>query len=482
VSLTPLPPQLLVVFGASGDLARRKILPALYNLARDRLLPERFAVVGYARSNGDDARFRAQARQAVERFSRRRVDDASWQRFAEALFYVSGEFDDPGSFAPLFDRLAQIDSERRTEGRRLYYCATPPDAFATIARRLGEHGPQRHARIVLEKPIGHDLPSARGLDSAMGEVFAERQVFRIDHYLGKETVQNILVFRFANPLIERIWNGEAIEHVQLTVAESIGVEGRGRFYESAGAMRDMVQSHLLQVLAFLTMERPTAVAGEASRDAKSALLALLRPFSPDEVVDGQYTGGVVDGHEVPAYRDEDGVAADSATATFVAARAWIDNDRWQDVPFLLRTGKRLARQTTEVLVELRDASAGHLFAEEVAGIPCNSIAIQLQPEPGISVAFRAKEPGPGLALQTVPMRFFYGTAFTVEPPEAYERLLTDAMGDDPTLFLREDAVERAWEIVEPAISAPSVTHPYPAGTWGPSAADQLVPPHKWHLR
>jgi glucose-6-phosphate 1-dehydrogenase len=481
LSLGDPPPQLLVLFGASGDLTHRKILPALYNLAHDGLLPEHFAVVGYASTDGDDAAFRVQARRSVEQFSRRRVDETRWSRFADTLFYVAGTFEDPGRFAVLNQRLSRIDGERGTEGRRLYYCATPPATFPTIVGRLGECGQRHDAKIVLEKPIGHDVASARALDRVVSEVFEEHQVFRIDHYLGNEIVQNILVFRFANPMIERIWNGEAIEHVQLTVAESIGIEGRGGYYETAGAMRDMVQNHLLQVLSLLAMERPRSQTGDDVRDAKSALLRAVRPFDPAEVVRGQYSWGVVEGQESLAYRDEPDVAPESQTETFVAARAWIDNDRWRGVPFLLRTGKRLPHRATEVVVELRDPGAGDLFADMIAGVPCNKIAIELQPEPGISVDVRAKEPGAGVAIQTVPMRFSYGTSFKIEPPEAYERLLADALAGDQTLFLREDSIERAWEIVAAPLAAPGPTHLYPAGTWGPSA-DELIAPHRWHLR
>ncbi len=474
----------MVLFGASGDLARRKILPALYNLAHDALLPERFAVVGYARSDGDDASFRDQARDAVRQFSRRPLDEERWRRFARLLFYVPGSYDDPGGFGALHERLARVDEQDGTGGRRLYYCATPPAVFPTIVRRLDESGPHPDARIVLEKPIGRDLTSARSLQDGVRAVFDERQVFRIDHYLGKETVQNILVFRFANPLIEQIWDRQAIDHVQVTVAEPIGLEGRGSYYDNAGALRDMVQNHLLQVLSLLTMERPGSLADEAIRDAKSMLLGTVRPLAPEDVVRGQYTWGVVEGHEAPAYRDEPGVAGSSTTETYAAVRAWVDNERWGGVPFLLRAGKRLPRRTTEVVAQLRDTSTlEQLFTETGAERRCNSVALQLQPEPGITVDFRAKQPGHGVSVQTVSMHFSYGAAFMVEPPEAYERLIADAMAGDRTLFVREDEVERAWEIVAPVLEVPGPAFPYPAGTWGPSAADGLLPPgRKWHLR
>jgi glucose-6-phosphate 1-dehydrogenase len=474
-------PQTLVVFGASGDLARRKLFPALYDLAYEGLMPERYAIVGSGGSRLDDADFGERVRGGVEQFSRHRLDEGRWKAFARELSYVSAALDDPDAFGALGERLTALDGELGGEGRRLFYCGTPPSAFPTIVGRIGDAGLGETARIVLEKPIGHDLASARELDRIAREVFDERQVFRIDHYLGKEAVQNILVFRFANLMVERAWGGEAVDHVQITVAESAGIERRAGYYEQAGALRDMVQNHLLQVLAFVAMEPPDSLAPEDVRDRKAELLAAVRPFAPDDLVRGQYTAGVVEGHEVPAYRDEERVAPESTVETFVAVRAWIDNARWKGVPFLLRTGKRLPHRATEVAIALRDPERQLFDGLGIARLPAHHLALRIQPEEGISLIFRAKEPGPGMTLDTVPMDFAYGSSFRTRSTEAYERLLHDAMAGDQTLFLREDAVERSWQIAAPVLDASGTVHPYAAGTWGPTAADELIAPRTWQL-
>jgi glucose-6-phosphate 1-dehydrogenase len=479
MALASPPPQTLVVFGASGDLARRKLLPALYDLAYDGLLPERYAIVGSGASRLDDAQFRERARGAVEEFSRHRLDDGRWQAFAQGLSYVSAPLDDPGAFGNLRERLVTLDAQLGAGGRRLFYCGTPPSAVPAIVGRIGEAGLEGNARIVLEKPIGHDLASAIELGRTVREVFDEPQVSRIDHYLGKEAVQNILVFRFANSMVERAWCGEAVDHVQITVAESAGIERRGRYYEQAGALRDMVQNHLLQVLSFVAMEPPDSLGPEDVRDRKAELLDAVRPFSADELVRGQYTAGVVEGHEVPGYRDEELVAPESTVETFVAVRAWIDNPRWEGVPFFLRAGKRLPHRTTEVAIVLRESDRRLFESAGIARLPAHHLALRVQPDEGISLVFRAKEPGPGMALDAVPMDFSYGSSFRTRPTEAYERLLHDAMAGDQTLFLREDAVERSWEIVAGVVDAPGTVHPYAAGTWGPRAADELIAPRPW---
>jgi glucose-6-phosphate 1-dehydrogenase len=474
MTLATPPPQTLVVFGASGDLARRKLLPALYDLACEGLLPERYAIVGSGGSRLDDADFRERARTGVEEFSRHRLDEGRWRAFAHSLSYVSAPLDEPDAFRPLRERLVALDAELGAGGRRLFYCATPPAAFATIVRRIGEGQLRENARIVLEKPIGHDLASARELSRIVGEVFDEPRVFRIDHYVGKEAVQNILVFRFANSMVERAWCGEGVDHVQITVADSGGIERRGRYYERAGALRDMVQNHLLQVLAFVAMEPPDSLAPEDVRDRRAELLDAVRPFSADELVRGQYVAGVVEGHEVPGYREEDRVAPDSGVETFVALRAWIDNERWQGVPFLLRTGKRLPHRATEVVIALREPERRLFDDVGIERLPAHHLALRIQPDEGISLVFRAKEPGPGMALDAVPMDFAYGGSFRTRSTEPYERLLHDAMAGDQTLFLREDAVERSWEIVDPVLDASGPLHRYAAGTWGPSAAGELM--------
>jgi glucose-6-phosphate 1-dehydrogenase len=472
-------PQTVVVFGASGDLARRKLFPALYDLAYEGQLPERFAIVGSGGSRLDGAEFHARARGGVEAFARHRLDDGRWQAFARELSYVSAPLDDPRAFGALRERLVSLDAELGAEGRRLFYCATPPSAFPTIVQRIGEAGLREQARIVVEKPIGRDLASARELDRIAREVFDEPQVFRIDHYLGKEAVQNILVFRFANSMVERAWSGEVVDHVQITVAEPDGIERRGRYYEESGALRDMAQNHLLQVLAFVAMEPPDSLAPEDVRDRKAELLAAVRPLSADDVVRGQYTSGVVEGREVRGYREEEQVAPESTVETFVALRAWIDNERWRNVPFFLRTGKRLPRRMTEVAIALREPERRLFESAGIARLAAHHLALRIQPDEGISMVFRAKEPGPGMALDTVPMDFSYASSFKTRSAQAYERLLHDAMADDQTLFLREDAVERSWEIVTPVLGATGTPHPYAAGTWGPTAADELIAPRAW---
>ena len=479
MALASPPSQTLVVFGASGDLARRKLFPALYDLAYEGLLPERYAIVGTGGSPLADDEFLQRARSGVEEFSRHRLDEARWREFSRGLSYVRAPLEEHAALAPLRRRIEELDAELGAERRGLFYCATPPSAFPVIVRRIGEEGLGHGARVVLEKPIGHDLATARELAEVVGSVFDESHVFRIDHYVGKEAVQNILVFRFANSMVERAWCGEAVDHVQITVAESDGIGGRGRYYEEAGALRDMVQNHLLQVLAFVAMEPPDSLAPEDVRDRKAELLEAVRPFSADELVRGQYVAGVVEGREVPGYRDEEFVSPGSSVETFVAVRAWVDNPRWEGVPFLLRTGKRLPRRMTEVAIVLRE-SDGRLFdGAAIDRLPAHHLALRIQPDEGISMVFRAKEPGPGLALDAVPMDFSYGAAFRTRPAEAYERLLHDAMANDQTLFLREDGIERSWEIVAPVLDASDIVHPYAAGTWGPSAADDLVAPRAW---
>ena len=470
--------QALVIFGASGDLTRRKILPALYNLFYDDCLPQRFAVVGYARSGWDDDTFRKHARGAVEEFSRRELDEGKWKAFEELLHYVPGAFEEVDSFEQLAHRLAEFDRAHGTEGRRLYYCATPPSAFPSIVKRLAESGPQDQAAIVIEKPFGRDLESARELTAVIDEVFDESRIFRMDHYLGKETVQNILVFRFANSLFERAWSREAIDHIQITVAESIGVETRGSYYEESGAIRDILQNHLLQVLSFLAMEPPRSLEPDAIRDETTKLLSAVRPLDPREMVRGQYSAGVIDGERVPGYREEQDVAPDSEVETSVAVRAWIDNWRWSDVPIFMRTGKRLAHHATEIAVVFQ-RPPGYLF--EGVGLPpppSDHLVIRIAPTEGISFDFQAKKDGPG--FEPEPERMNFSDGDPASTPDAYERLLHDAMIGDQTLFTRRDGVERAWELVEPILDDPGPAHLYSAGSWGPKEADELIGAREWH--
>lgn len=464
-------PQVLVVFGASGDLARRKILPALYSLAAEDLLPEEFAVVGYARTEKTDEGFREEARQAIEEALGEQVAPDVWKRFAPLLSYVPGDFTTPGCMAHLGEYLARLDQDRGTQGRRLYYAATPPKAFTEIVARIGEVGPTEGARIVIEKPFGSDLASARALNEQITKVFPEEQIFRIDHYLGKETVQNLLVFRFSNAMFERVWNRDAVDHVQITVAEAIGVEGRGRYYEQAGAIRDILQNHIMQMLAFLTMEPPRSLEPAAIHDEKVKVLRTMRAFEPSRVVRAQYRG----------YRDEEGVSPSSTVETFVGVEAFVDNWRWTGVPFYLRTGKLLPERRTEITVVFKDAPS-YLWEDlDSDAMEPDRLTLRIQPEEGGSLAFQAKEPGVGLVPRTVEMDFTYAEYFKARQADAYERLLRDAMVGDSTLFPRWDAVERAWQIVEPVLDGHDEPSRYAPGSWGPQASDELIAPRRWLL-
>ena len=473
MALAPPEPQAIVIFGATGDLARTKIIPALYQLAGQGCLPERYAIVGSARSGWDDEGFRTHAGSAIREHSRTGFDGEVWKGFAGSLSYVPVSGEEPEAFEALAAKLDEIDRRVGTDGGRLYYLATPPALFAPIAEGLGASGQNtERSRILVEKPFGDSLEGARELGRRIHTSFDESQLFRIDHYLGKETVQNIVVFRFGNSLFERVWNRDAIDHLQLTVAETAGVEGRAAYYDGAGAIRDLLQNHMLQVLAFVTMEPPRSLEPQAFRDEKVKLLRTIPPLVPTEVIRGQYDG----------YLEEPGVAPGSTTETYVAARAWVDNWRWSDVPIYLRHGKRLPRRATEIAVRFREPPS-YLFEELGVGpLPADHLVIRIQPDEGISLAFQAKVPGPGYEITTVQMDFAYETSFMHEPAEAYERLLHDAMNGDHTLFTREDDVERAWEIVTPSFERPGDVHPYVPGTWGPAAADELIAPRRWHLR
>ena len=456
--------------GASGDLSRRKLLPALYNLAAAGLLPLRGSIIGLAPSDLDDERFRQFARESIRQFSRAALDEKSWAGLASRLAFV--RLDEDG-YAHL--------AERAGESERLVYLAVPPSAVPEIVRNLGGNGLASGTRLVVEKPFGRDLASAKDLNGIILDIFDESQVFRIDHYLGKETVQNILVFRFGNALFERVWNRDAIDHMQITVAESIGVEGRGAFYEEAGALRDIVQNHVFQVLSLLAMEPPISLAPEAVRDEKSKVFSAMRPLDPARTVRGQYAAGAIDGEAVPGYREEPGVAPDSATETFFAAQIEIDSWRWAGVPFYLRTGKRLPRRATEVSIVFRDVPLCFFEGTGVQDLKPNHLVLRIQPEEGINFSFVAKQPGPQVSAQQVSMDFSYRDSFMTEPAEAYERLLHDAMDGDHTLFAREDSVERGWTVVQPALENPAPLCTYPAGSWGPPEADKLIAPRAWHL-
>ena len=460
------PPTTVVIFGASGDLARRKLLPGLFHLFHEGLLPESFAVVGYARTGLSDDEFRDHAREAVAKYGG--LEEDKWNGFAERLSYVSGEFQMERDFEHLARHIGKVEEAFGTDSR-LFYCSTPPEAYPEIVRRIGEEGLEDRARIIIEKPFGEDLRTARELNEIVRTVFDESQVFRIDHYLGKETVQNILVFRFANALFEPVWNRRYVDHVQLTVAEEIGIEGRGRFYERVGAVRDMVQTHLLQVLTFLAMEPPPSFDPDRVRDEKVKVLRSIPPISPEQLVRGQYRG----------YRDEENVPADSEVETFVALRLEIDNWRWAGVPFFLRTGKRLPERRGEAIIVFKEIP--HMLFRQLGmeHLEANRLAIRIQPDEGVSLSFTVQKPGAQIELDRASLDFRYGTAFDTPLVEAYEILLLEAMRGDHMLFTRQDGVERAWEILQPILEAPSKTVEYEPGAWGPSQANELITPRRW---
>ncbi len=487
-------PCAVVVFGATGDLTARKLVPALYNLARERLLPAGFSVVGFARRDWSDEQFRGVMKEAVTGFSREPLEPELWDSFARGLHYVSSTFDDGTGYESLAERLEKQDSSHGSAGNRLFYLATPPTAYAEIARHLGEAGLVRGGksggwtRLVVEKPYGRDLQSARELDRSIGMVFRERQIYRIDHYLGKETVQNILVFRFGNGIFEPIWNRRYVDNVQVSVAETVGVEGRGGYYEESGALRDMVQNHLMQVMSLVAMEPVSAFRGDAVRDEKAKVFHSVRPIEDiaTETLRAQYTAGAILGQQVPGYREEEGVSTESQTETFVAMKLMIENWRWAGVPFYLRVGKRLPKRATEVAITFNRAPLP-LFRQMTGSEPTpNLLVLRIQPDEGISLRFGAKVPGTRMDVRPVNMDFRYGSSFGVDAPEAYERLLLDAMLGDATLFTRWDGVEAAWELLTPVLEAwqdgVSPIQTYEAGSWGPDGARTLVEREgrEWH--
>jgi glucose-6-phosphate 1-dehydrogenase len=476
-------PSCLVIFGASGDLTQRKLVPGLYQLAHDGLLPPGQTIVGFSRADMTDDAFRAAMKKACDDHARTApVDEAVWEGFAQGLFYVPGDFNDASAYVRLKERLAEFDAARGTGGRRIYYLAVPPEFFATITEHLSAHEMVSHpdrggpfTRVIVEKPFGHDLESARELNQIAVDRFRERQVFRIDHYLGKETVQNLLVLRFANGLFEPFWNRQYIDHVQFTVAESIGVEKRGGYFESAGITRDILQNHMLQLVSLLAMEPPSTFESEAVRDEKVKVLRALRPL--DAAVRGQYGEGSVLGEHAVAYRQEEKVDPDSHTETYAALKIYLDNWRWADVPFYLRAGKRLPKRVTDISIHFRTAPYP-MFARLGLKMHANVLAIRIQPDEGISLKFDSKLPGPVVRTAPVTMEFRYATSFGTEPPEAYERLLLETMLGDATLFARRDEIETAWAWLDPLLQrwkdGEEPLHPYPAGTWGPEAADELI--------
>jgi glucose-6-phosphate 1-dehydrogenase len=483
-------PCAVVLFGATGDLTHRKLVPALYHLARGGNLPSEFAIVGYARRDWTDEQLRAELKKSLgkdndpdfERF---------WDQFASHIFFAPGTFDDPAAYAKLKAQLEQIDSSHGTRGNRLYYLAVAPEFFSTIIDHLGDagliypaHQDSPWSRVVIEKPFGHDLASARALNRDVSAVLDERQVYRIDHYLGKETVQNILALRFGNAIFEPIWNRRHVASVQITVAEEVGMAGgRGAYYDTAGAIRDMVQNHMMQLLCLVAMEPPVDLSADAVRNEKVKVLQALPRWTEadvsDNVVRAQYTAGSIQGQEVPGYLQEKGVKPDSRTSPYVALRLTLNTWRWAGVPFYLRTGKRLPKRATEIAIQFHQPPTALFEPEEDGTSGANQLVLRIQPNEGASLAFQAKIPASRRRLQEVRMDFRYGTAFAVPPPEAYERLLLDVMLGDPTLFTRTDEVDSAWRFITQILEAwekPDAPPPatYPAGTWGPPEADALL--------
>ncbi|MHB8670606.1 MAG: glucose-6-phosphate dehydrogenase [Acidimicrobiales bacterium] len=483
------PPAVLVVFGASGDLASRKLMPALEALALRRLLPPAFSVVGVGRTEMSDEEFRDRMRDAVaEGGDGGEAAAHAWDAMGGGFRYIAGDYGDPDTLRRLATALEELDRRRGTGGNRLYYLATPPTTFPAIIEALSAAGltqPSRDGafvRVIVEKPYGHDESSARRLDRVVHEAFDERQVYRIDHYLGKETVQNVLALRFANAIFEPIWNRRYVDHVQITVAESLGVGHRGSFYESAGALRDIVQNHVMQVLALTAMEPPATMDAKGIRDEKVKVLRAVELFNPERVassvVRAQYQRGWVEGEEVPGYREEPDVDPHSQTETYVALRLCVDNWRWAGVPFYVRTGKRLPKRVTEVAMQFHRVPHLPFAISQVEGLSPDALVLRIQPDEGITLRFGAKVPGQAFRVRSVSMDFFYGAAFLEEAPEAYERLLLDALVGDPTLFIRTDEVEQAWRIADPVLAAwvdgVSPVARYDAGTWGPEEAVELI--------
>jgi glucose-6-phosphate 1-dehydrogenase len=505
-------PCTLVIFGAAGDLSWRKLLPAIYNLNVDGVLPSNFSVVGFGigEQGEPDEWLRNRAHDGTQRFSRRPPDEAHWPDFARVLFYVPGSFNDAGAYEQLKSRLVAIDNQFGIPGSRVYYLSVPPQAVPMCVGHLKSAGmisdpsdPRSFTRVIVEKPIGRDLESARAVNTILGQAFHESQIYRIDHYLGKETVQNLMVVRFANSIFEPLWNGKYIDHVQITVAEEEGLTHRDPktgevtgsrvgYYEGVGALRDMVQNHMLQVLCLTAMEPPWSLAPDVSRDAKIGVLRCLRPLTREDVLNSvvraQYIAGEVNGEEVPGYRHEvreffsmrnEPIPGDSTTETFAALRVFVDNWRWAGVPFYLRTGKRLPKRASEVAIQFKPVPQILFNALRDAPLEPNVLSIRVQPEEGLSLRIESKLPGPKVRIYPVEMDFNYSSSFGGTTPEAYERLLLDVMAGDATLFMRRDAVEAAWHFVTPIIEAWEQSRErflpeYRAGTWGPLEADRLI--------
>jgi glucose-6-phosphate 1-dehydrogenase len=489
------PPCAVVIFGANGDLARRKLIPALFRLAYERRLPAGFAVVGNSRTELTDEHFREKMRDAVREFLQDTpFDESLWRDFARGLFYIAGNLTDESLYVSMKTRLEDIARTRQTEGNVLYYLSTAPRFYGSAVEHIGEAGLAAGPgwkKVVIEKPFGTDQQSAHELGFKVQRHFPEESIYRIDHYLGKETVQNVLAFRFGNGIFEPLWNRRYIDNVQITAAESIGVEGRGGYYQEAGAMRDMIQNHLLQVMATVAMEPPAAFEPEAVRDERAKLLRSIRHFKGDEIaahsVAGQYGPARIGGEDVPGFRQEEGVAPDARTDTYAAVNFYVDNWRWAGVPFYVRSGKRLAKRVTDVAIQFRSAPHALFSTEDSAGIwnRPNLLILRIQPEEGISLRFFSKRPGSGMKVRPVSMDFNYGSSFGVRTPTAYETLLLDAIAGDATLYTRQDMVDASWAAVQPVLDywqTQNFEFPnYAAGSWGPAASDEMLARngHQW---
>jgi len=483
----PVPPTTLTIFGATGDLAHRKLLPAIYNLAHEGALPERFNLIGAARRDVPDDAFREDARNSIRDYSRRPPDEQVLDKLLERIHYITCPFDDAEGYRRLATAIEALDAEGDAPLNRVHYLSTAPEYFPVITENLKQAGLQQHEKVdvraVIEKPFGTDLASAQDLQRVVSSVFSEDQVFRIDHYLGKETVQNVMAFRFANYMFEPLWNRNYIDHIQITAAEDIGIGSRAGYYDQAGALRDLVQNHMLQLLALVCMEPPTSFEANKVRDEKVKVLQAIEPMSPEEVaaatVHAQYGPGVSGGEQVPGYLDEEGVPPDSRTETYAALRLEVQNWRWSGVPIFLRTGKRLARKVTEIAVMLKPIPHLAFQSSGSVGVRPNQLVLTVQPNEGVSLSLGAKIPGTKMRIRPVNMEFLYGTAFMSQSPEAYERLIIDAMRGDATLFTRDDETLAQWAIIDPILQAwhddgsgPLPT--YPAGSPGPEEADRLI--------
>lgn len=492
-------PCVLVIFGATGDLTARKLVPALYNLAKSGQLPAHFACVGFARRDKTHDAFRNDMFNAVGQFSRNKpIDQNLWQTFSEQLFYHRSEFDWGEGYEKLKQFLTEIDSKMGTAGNRVYYLSTQPSFFTTITEKLSQHNliysvgdKKKWSRLIIEKPFGHDLSSAQQLQSDLTHHMDESQIYRIDHYLGKETVQNLLVFRFSNSIFESVWNNHHIDHIQITVGEDIGIGKRGHFFEEAGLLRDIIQNHMMQLLSLVAMEPPASLKASAIRDEKMKVMESLRSFPigsyNDYIVRGQYNSGFIRGEPVVSYREEENVDPNSRVETYVAMELFIDNWRWAGVPFYLRAGKRLPKRATEISITFKNAP-GFLFQRQSSTIASNILVIRIQPDEGISLRMNCKVPGQSSPIQPVKMDFRYSSYFGSTPPEAYERLICDCMSGDSTLFARADEVLASWKLFTPILNYWNETAPdqfpnYSSGTWGPNSANALIEKsgRKWRL-